>query len=191
VSVEFGLNGFYSKMKNLIIQDRIHWAVTTWDNIGEISIFGLECESKYYLTKAWLFEGSFLYQQSKNDKTNENNVTPLPNFSAKGGLSYQANALTVSLFNTFRQALDDKFGSWLNSSSVNKQPTYYNMADVHLKYDFSRLIDWKVLKEISLVVQIDNLLNEEVWVPAWGNLPGSTVPFIEGRTLYGGFKVAF
>jgi outer membrane receptor protein involved in Fe transport len=190
-SVAFGFNGFYSKMKNLIIQDRINYTVTTWDNIGEISIFGLECEGKYYMTKALLFEGSLLYQQSRDEKTLVNNVTPLPNFSAKGGLSYQADQLTLSIFNTFRQGLDEKFGSKLNPSSVNKQPSYYNMADVHLKYDFSQLVKFKAFKELSLVVQIDNLLNEEVWVPAWGNVLGSTVPFIQGRTIYGGFKVGF
>jgi hypothetical protein len=65
------------------------------------------------------------------------------------------------------------------------------MADVHLKYDFSQLVKFKAFKELSLVVQIDNLLNEEVWVPAWGNVLGSTVPFIQGRTIYGGFKVGF
>jgi outer membrane receptor protein involved in Fe transport len=190
-NVEFGINGYYSKMKNLIIQDRYNWAVTTWDNLGAISIFGLECEGKYYITKPLLFEGSFLFQQSKDDKTQELNVTPIPNFSAKAGLSYMANDLTLSLFNTFRQGLDKKFGSYLNATSTNKQPTYVNLCDVHMKYNFSRFIKNKTLKDLSLVVQIDNLLDEEMWLPAWGNAMGNTAPCILGRTIYGGFKVAF
>ena len=63
--VEFGVNGFHSRMKNLIFQDRdtSRYAIPTWDNLGEITILGLECEGKYFITKSLLFEGSFLYQQ--------------------------------------------------------------------------------------------------------------------------------
>ncbi|MBN1307779.1 MAG: TonB-dependent receptor [Chitinispirillaceae bacterium] len=187
--VQVGINGFHSKMKNLIFQDRdpAHYAIPTWDNLGEVTIFGLECEGKYYITQSILFEGSFLYQQSRDENTGEDNVTPLPNFSAKGGLSYQSKfGLTVSAFNTFQQALDQKYGSTLNTTTE-----HFNMTNVHCSYDLNKLFQFSAAKELSLVLNVDNLLDEEVWLPAWGLLPGSTIPYNQGRTVYGGFKVAF
>ncbi|MBN1576552.1 MAG: TonB-dependent receptor [Chitinispirillaceae bacterium] len=185
----FGVNGFHSLMKNLIYQstDTTRYTISTWDNLGDINIFGLECEGKYYLTKALLFEGSFLYQQSVDENTGENNVTPLSNFSAKGGLSYRSEfGLTVSAFNTFQQALDPKYGS-----DLNKTTGYFNITNVHCSYDLNRFFKFTAAKELSLVLNIDNLLDEEVWLPAWGLRRGSTIPYNEGRTIYGGFKVAF
>lgn len=184
--VQFGLNGFHSKMKNLIIQDRVHYVVPTWDNIGEVTIFGLECEGKFYVTKEFLFEGSFLFQQSKDMNTSEDDVTPLPDFSAKGGLSYMGHGLTLSAFNTFWQQLDTKY-----SSTLNKTTGHFNMLNLNCSYNFNQLIKSTILKELSLIVSVDNLLDEEVWLPAWGLINGSRIPYNEGRTVYGGFKVTF
>jgi outer membrane receptor for ferrienterochelin and colicins len=187
--IQFGINCFHSRMKNLIFQDRdtTRYAIPTWDNLGELTLLGLECEGKYYLTKTFLFEGAFLFQQSRDEKTHEDNVTPLPNFSAKGGLSYQSEyGLTVSGFNTFQQALDKKF-----SSDLNKTTKYFNMINVHCSYDVNKLIHFQRAKELLLVMDIDNLLDEQIWLPAWGLKPGSTIPYYEGRTIYGGINVAF
>ncbi|MBN1576550.1 MAG: TonB-dependent receptor [Chitinispirillaceae bacterium] len=186
--VQFGVNGFHSRMKNLIFQERTgRWVKPTYENISEVSIFGLECEGKYYLTREFLFEGSMLYQQSNDENTGEDNVTPLPNFSAKGGLSYQADfGFTISAFNTFRQALDPKYDSELNTTTK-----HFNMTNLHCSYDLNKLFKWRAAQELSLVLNIDNLLDEEVWLPAWGLERGSTIPYNQGRTIYGGFKVAF
>ena len=190
-SAQIGINGFHSRMKNLIIQDRntAHYAIPTWDNLGEVTIFGMECEGKYYVTEEILFEGSFLYQHSKNEDENsdEINVTPLPNFSAKGGLSYISKfGLMVSAFNTFQEQLDPKY-----ESDLNKVTKYFNMVHVHAVYDLNKALSISNVKELSLVLQIDNLLDEEIWLPAWGLTPGSTIPYNRGRIIYGGFKVSF
>ena len=67
-------------MDNLIIQDRdtTRYKIPTWDNIGQVTIFGLECEGKYYITREWLIEGSILYQESKDKQHSEGNAAPLP-----------------------------------------------------------------------------------------------------------------
>ena len=188
-TVQFGLNGFYSKMDNLIIQDRdtTRYKIPTWDNIGQVTIFGLECEGKYYITREWLIEGSILYQESKDKQHSEGNAAPLPAFSAKGGLSYQGYGLTVSAFNSYWQALDKKFTAKMNKSTGN-----FNMLNLNCSYNFNYLIKSRVIKELSITFAADNLLDEEVWLPAWGLLdPSSRIPYNEGRTLYGGFKVTF
>lgn len=187
--VQFGLNGFQSRMKNLIIQDRdpSRYAIPTWDNIGEVTIFGLECEGKYYLSKELLFEGSMLYQESKDENSSEVHVTPLPVFSAKGGLSYNGYGLILSLFNTYWQALDKKY-----SSSLNKTTDYFNMLNLNCSYNLNYQLKSTAFKELSFVLTVDNLLNEEVWLPAWGLLDvSSRIPYNRGRTIYGGIKVTF
>ncbi|MBN1604917.1 MAG: TonB-dependent receptor [Chitinispirillaceae bacterium] len=187
--VQFGLNGFHSRMKNLIIQDRDlnRYSIPTWDNIGEVSIFGLECEGKYYLSKELFFEGSILYQESKDENTSEEHVTPLPVFSAKGGLSYSGNGLILSVFNTYWQALEKKY-----SSTLNKTTGYFNMVNMNCSYNLNHLLKSTVFKDLSLVLTVDNLLDVEVWLPGWGleNF-GNRIPYNEGRTIYGGIKVTF
>ncbi len=187
-TVQFGLNGFYSKMDNLIIQDRTERFITpTWANLGKVTIFGLECEGKYYITKEWMIEGSMLYQESKDKQYQEGNAAPLPTFSAKGGLSYQGYGLTASVFNSYWQALDGKFTSKLNKSTGS-----FNMLNLNCSYNFNYLIKSKFLKDLSITFAAENLLDEQVWLPAWGLLDLSArIPYNEGRTLYGGFKFTF
>lgn len=187
--VQFGFNCFYSKMNNLIIQDRdlSHYSIPTWDNIGEVTIFGLECDGKYYISKEVVFEASLLYQESEDENTGEDNATPLPTFSAKGGLSYQSQGVTLSFYNTYWQALDSKY-----ESTMNTTPGYFNMLNVHCSYDFNQLIKSDFIKELSLVLTIDNVFDVELWLPAWGMLDTSNrIPYNEGRTIYGGFKFIF
>jgi outer membrane receptor protein involved in Fe transport len=187
--VQFGLNVFNSQMNNLIIQDRdtAHFVIPTWANIGNVSIFGLEVEGKYYVSKELFFEGSMLYQESKDTVSDQEHVTPLPVFSAKGGLSYLGRGLTFSFFNSYWQALDKKYGN-----TLNKTTKYFNILNLNCSYDLNYLLKSAALKELSLVLSIDNLLDEEVWLPAWGMLDVSNrIPYNEGRVIYGGIKVTF
>lgn len=187
--VYFSINGFYSRMKNLIFSvfDTTRYSIPTWENYREATIFGLECEGKYNITKSLIFTGSFLFQENRDMKTGETNITPIPKFSAKGGLSYRAdNGLTISAFNTFRQSVDPKYYDILNRSTK-----HFNMTNVHCSYDLNKLISFTSAKELLLVLDVNNLLNEEVWLPCWGEENGYTIPYIEGRTIYGGFKVSF
>lgn len=185
----FGINGFYSEMKNIIrgIVDPTRYSIPTWDNYGEVSIFGLECEGKYYATKNLIVQGSFLYQQNKDEKTRETNVTPVPNFSVKGGMAYHSDfGLTISAFNTFQESVDPKY-----YDKLNKSTRFFNMANIHCSYNLNRYFVFSSVKELILLFDIDNILDEEVWLPAWGEGPGYSIPVNQGRTIYGGFKVAF
>jgi hypothetical protein len=66
------------------------------------------------------------------------------------------------------------------------------MLNLNCSYDFNNLIKSTVLKELSLIVTAENLLNEEVWLPAWGlSDVSSRIPYNSGRKIYGGFKVTF
>jgi outer membrane receptor protein involved in Fe transport len=187
--VMFGVNAFYSREKNLIGERPLFadYSVNFRDNVGEVSTFGLECETKYSITKNVLFVGSILYQQSRDDKTGELYVYPTPSFSAKGGLSYQSESgLTISAFDEFLQVLDQKFWSELNEPLRNQ-----SIVSLHFSYDFNRILRSSAVKELSLVVHADNLLDQKIWLPAWGPNTRHNIPYDQGRTIYAGFKVAF
>ncbi len=186
-TVEFSINGFYSSMKSMIIQRAISPTMTIYDNLSEIVLYGLECDGKYYLTKSLLFEGSMLFQQSRDKNTGEIDMAPLPDFSAKGGVSYRSDfGLVISGFNTFQQALNPKYASRYNTTTGS-----FNMTNLHCSYDFNTLFHWSRVTEWLLVVDVDNLFDREVWLPCWGRDLGYTIPYNEGRTIYGGFTVTF
>jgi outer membrane receptor for ferrienterochelin and colicins len=187
--VLFGVNAFYSRATDLIGERPLYadYSVNYRDNIGQVTTFGLECEGKYSITKSILFVGSMLYQQSHDDKTGERYVYPTPSFSAKGGLSYQSESgLTLSAFDEFLQVLDRKFYSDLNTPLGN-----HNILNLHLSYDFNKLLHKSYAKELALVVNADDLLDERVWLPAWGPNTGANIPYNQGRTIYAGFRAAF
>jgi outer membrane receptor for ferrienterochelin and colicins len=185
--VNFGLNAYHSNIENLIYQERTEkWVHPTYENIGEVTYFGLECEGKYYLTNSLFFLGSFLYQHSEDEITDETEVTPVPAFSVKGGISYCTSGLTISAFNTYRPALPPKF-----SNSLNPKADDYHMANVYCSYDLNRIFQLSKVKQLSLVLAVDNLFDEEIWLPDCGLIVGNTIPFNEGRKTYGGFKVTF
>ena len=55
----------------------------------------------------------------------------------------------------------------------------------------NKALNLKRKQEIALTIQGDNLLNEQLWVPALGNPATDTVPYNKGRATYLGLKVAF
>ena len=184
---EFGINGFYSRMNNLIVQRNISPTLNIYDNLGEADIYGVEYEGKFYLAQSLFFEGSLLYQESRNIVTDEKNVTPLPDFSAKAGLNYESEfGLTIGCFNTFQQSVDPKYYDTLNPGTKA-----FNMANIHCSYDLKNYIHVPAVKELELVLNIDNLFDKDIWLPAWGLYYGEMIPYNQGRRIYGGFKVSF
>ena len=182
-----GINGFYSDMTNIIYQDRSgKYPVPTYDNIGEVTLKGIELEAKYFINQNIFLTGSMLYQKSK-DKDGNENVTPVADFGAKTGVSYRSNnGVTVSLFNIYQGDLDKKYESQLNVS-----PGAYDILNLYFKANLNQLFKMSFGKELAFFVQGDNLLNKEVWLPNWGLAPGTSIPYNRGRAIHLGLNVAF
>ena len=120
-----GVNYFFSKQTDIIFQDRVNYAVPTYDNIGEVELQGVELEGKYYVNRNFFLTGSMLYQTSK-DAEGDENVTPIANFGAKAGISYKSEkGVTVSLFNIYQGDLDVKY-----DTQVNPSPEAYNIMNL-------------------------------------------------------------
>lgn len=182
--VHAGLNYFNSKMTNIIYQDR-SGTVPQYNNIGEVDMWGIELEAKYYLNRKVFLTGSMLYQESE-DKDGNENVTPIAKAGVKGGISYMDKGLTASLFDIYQADLDESYHTALNPS-----PGAYQIINFHLKYDLNRVLNLGFMKELSLFMQIDNLLDQEIWLPNWGLLPGNSMPYNRGREVYFGLTARF
>ncbi len=180
-----GINYFYSKMVDVIIQDRSD-TIPFYNNIGEIEFQGVELEGKYYISREFFFTGSILYQKNKDKEGNEN-ASPISNMGVKAGFSYMSeNGITASIFNIYQGSLDDSYDTELNPS-----PGAYNLLNAYLNFDLMNLFNVGIKQEISFFIQANNLLNQEIWLPAWGLMPGSSIPTNRGIALYLGLKVSF
>jgi outer membrane receptor for ferrienterochelin and colicin len=176
------LTYFQSRQTDSIVVDTqpVRWRYL---NLGEATFEGFELESKYYLRKSFFLTGSVSYQA--NEDGNENyNVTPVPNFGAKAGLSYRAeNGLTLSIFDNYQGDLNG-----FSNATVNPQPTAYHLLSSHFRYDLSRYLGSRDKGGVAFFAHAENLANYQVWLPDWGNNSGDTMPVNRGRTVFFGVE---
>lgn len=190
--VQYGVNYFHSKMNNIIAPGYIvdpndpFILNMVYMNYGETTFKGLEAEGKFYLARNLFLTGSLLYQENKSDTVS--NVTPVANFSAKGGLSYKwKKGITVSLFNNYQGKLDEKFSE--NAFNANPKPGSYNTLDLYCSVDLVKLFKMNINQGISVFFQGNNMLDEEVWISDTGSLfVGPSLPANPGRTIYAGIN---
>lgn len=184
--IHAGVNFFKSDMDHIIFQNRnpAVGPMATYLNGQAVEFTGVEFESKWYINQKFLFTGSFLYQENENEDGFEN-VTPIANFGAKAGLSYMSNGLTLSLFDMYQGDLEDSY----KALPTNPPAGSYNLLNFYGKYNFKNLFDASA-ESLSLFIQVDNLLNEEIWLPDWGLSPGKSIPYNQGRAIYLGLNFA-
>jgi outer membrane receptor protein involved in Fe transport len=179
--VEAGVNYFRSKLTDSISAD-FSQARGKYQNLGAVTFHGVELESKYYLTKEFFLMGSVLYQANEDGVGNQN-VTMIPNFGFKAGISYAAaNGLTASLFDGYDGGLT--FGPTLNPG-----PAAHHLINGHLRFDISRYWRANAARGLALFVHGDNLANQQVWMPDLGGNTGDTIPVDRGRTVYFGVEL--
>ena len=178
------LTYFHSRQTDSIIVDTrpVRWVYL---NLGQATFQGFELEGKYYLRKSFFLTGSVSYQANRDDDGDgDTNITPVPNFGAKGGLSYRAeNGLTLSIFDNYQGHINGFSGP-----TVNPLPNAYHLLSSHVRYDLSRHLGSKDKGGIALFAHAENLANRQVWLPDWGNNSGDTMPVNRGRTVYFGIE---
>lgn len=176
------LTYFHSRQTDSIIVDTrpVRWVYL---NLGEATFHGFELEGKYYLRKSLFMTGSVSYQANQDGNGNRN-ITPIPNFGAKGGLSYRAeNGLTLSIFDNYQGDLNGFSGP-----TVNPLPNAYHLLSSHIRYDLSRYLGSRDKGGVALFAHAENLADRQVWLPDWGNNSGDTMPVNRGRTVYFGVE---
>jgi outer membrane receptor protein involved in Fe transport len=178
--VQGGVDYFHSRQTDTIVT--VGGKPAHYANLGEITFDGFEAEGKYYFRKDFFLEGSMLYQTNANG-SGVTNVTPIPNLSFKGGLSYERKrGLTLSLFEVSDGAITGY------TSAVNLQQGSHNVLNGHLRYDLSRYLPVGAGYGAALVVHTTNITNHAVWLPGWGFTSIDTIPVEQGRVIYAGIE---
>lgn len=158
-------------------------ALQLYENTSGVLIQGGEVEGKVYINKYVYLTASALYQRSKNDQ-GITDVTPIPAFSAKGGLSYLSdNGVNASIFDIFS---GDILGSEFTQGKLNPAPQSYNDIRVRGTFDLNRMFSWRFQPDITLLLQVTNLLDIKYYIPEWGGTVHDSIPGTVGRTIYGG-----
>jgi outer membrane receptor protein involved in Fe transport len=174
---------FHSRQTDSIVVDS---SLPRWEyrNLGEATFRGTEASAKYYVHPRVLVLGSMLYQTS-DDGQGHTHVTPVSNFGAKGGVSYQSNLLTASLFDSYQGDLDGFGGTVLPTANPNAGA--YHLLSSRVRFDLSMLT--RSSRGLAVFVQGDNLTDREVWHPDWGGNSGDTLPAYRGRSVLFGVEI--
>ena len=174
---------FHSRQTADIVQTNVTTA-GLYVNLGEATFHGVELEGKYYFQKNFFLTASALYQANEDGDGNRN-VTPLANYGAKGGFSYEsANGFTLGIFDVFQGPVHGY------SAALNPMPGAYSLLNGHLRFDLSKLLHSAAWNGVALVAHADNLANTPVWLPDWKDNPGDSIFANRGRTVYIGFEFA-
>ena len=178
-----GIGYFHSKMTNNIIEiDETtdgHYV-----NLGEAIFHGFQLDGKWYLRKNFFLTGSAIYQTNRDGEGNTE-LTPIANFGAKAGISYESEKrLTVGLFDDHEGPIHGYLGS------INPRPGAYDMLNGHLRWDLSKHFAPVSKSAVAFVIHANNLTNKALWLPDWKDQPGDSIFFNQGRTIYAGIEVA-
>ena len=82
--------------------------------------------------------------------------------------------------------MDKKYHTKLNMS-----PGAYHILYIHGRFNISKFFNLNYAKELSVILQVDNLLDKAIWLPDWGLTIGNSIPVEQGRTLYMGWTYHF
>jgi outer membrane receptor for ferrienterochelin and colicins len=184
-NASIGLNNFYSKISNSIYQQQIIPPPNRYANSSiPTTIVGMELEGKYFITKELMAVGSGLFQKNTTGDS-AGNMMPVPEASAKGGISYSANGFTAGVFTIYEGALHPRY-----HATYNKTREAFSLLNATLKYEISRAFKLEV-PVITLDIEGYNLLDEEIWLPSTGLAKNYTIPEIQGFSFYCGVTVGF
>jgi hypothetical protein len=92
----------------------------------------------------------------------------------------------ITLFDVYQGDVADRL-----HKTLNRPPGSYHLLALHGMLDLNRTLNLKRKQEVALIIQGDNLLDEQLWVPALGNPATDAVPYNKGRAAYLGLKVGF
>lgn len=152
-------------------------------NLGSLTFNGMELEGKYFLSKEFFFEGSMLYQTNHNN-LGRNDVTPIPNYGFKAGMSYERRGgLTLSMFDVS----DGLIKPYPNT--VNVVQGWHNNLNGNLRYDLSKYLAFGSENGVAFVAHATNMLDHNIWLPGFGFNSIDSIPVSQGRVVYAGLQV--
>jgi outer membrane receptor for ferrienterochelin and colicins len=188
--VQVDASYFYSKQRDIIRPQLAPGATGTnglqiSTNTSGVEIQGCELEAKAYITRFIYVTASGLYQRSENDQ-GQVGVTPIPAVTAKAGASYMSdNGINVSLFDL----VSGEYGSQFQTT-INPTPGAHNDLNLHAIFGLNRFFNWRFKPDITLQLQVNNMLDARYHIPEWGGTVHDAIPGSVGRVIYGGLSLA-
>jgi outer membrane receptor protein involved in Fe transport len=167
---------------------QIHSIITTGEapihyaNLGGVVFDGVVAEGKYYFRKDFFAQGSFLFQ-TNHDQTGASDVTPIPNYGFKTGLSYASHrGMNFGLFDVS----DGKAQPY--AYNVNPLTGWRHSLNAEARQDVSRFLHLPEKDTVALAAHANDLLNQSVWLPGFGFFNIDSIPVQQGRTVYAGLE---
>ena len=178
--LQLGLDYFHNHQIRSIVtggEAPIHY-----ENNGGVVFDGVVAEGKYYFRRDFFTQGSFLYQ-TNHDQTGASNVTPIPNFGFKAGISYvNTRGLDFGLFDVS----DGKTKPY--AFNVNPLSGWRHSLNAEVRQDISRFLNLRERSTVAIAVHANNLANQAVWLPGFGFFNIDSIPVQQGRTVYAGLE---
>jgi len=172
---------FHSREADLIFEDGSTRPAHYYNLRTPATFQGLDSEGKYYFRRDWFLMGSVLYQQNQDSAIAK--LSPIPRLGAKAGISYMANnGADISLFDSYQGHIPGY------ASSINPRPDAFHSVSAHVRYDLTKRWFRESPQGVALFLHADDLLNNEVWLPALGTNSANTMPAVRGRTAYFGME---
>ena len=153
-----------------------------YENLGGVVFDGVVAEGKYYFRRDFFTQGSFLFQ-TNHDQTGSSNVTPIPNYGFKAGMSYKSyRGMELGLFDVS----DGKPKAY--AFNVNPLTGWHNSLNAEARQDVSRYLHMSEKNTVALAAHANDLLNQTVWMPGFGFFNIDSIPVQQGRTVYAGVE---
>jgi outer membrane receptor protein involved in Fe transport len=178
--IQLGADYFHSQQTNSIVT--VGAAPIHYMNLGGVTFNGVEMEGKYYFRRDFFAQGSFLYQANHN-QNGVSDVTPIPNFGFKTGMSYEsARGLVFGVF-------DVSDGNPVHYPvPTNPLTGWRHSVNAEVRQDISRVLHLPEKDTVALAAHANDLLNQTVWLPGFGFANIDSIPVQQGRTVYAGLE---
>lgn len=178
---------FRSEQEDLITRTTPTPTNIVFANKGGLDIEGLELETKFTFNKNWYFTGSYSYQFNE-DNEGVTNFTLQPNHIIKLGLAYTDKNWSVGLFDSYFDAYHDNSKLNPDRSDVNPSSKGYHNLSLNASLRLPQF------HGVTVSAYLDNLLNEDVYLPAQPGTAFSTqntLPIKSGRFVMFSVTVPF
>jgi outer membrane receptor protein involved in Fe transport len=178
--LQLGVDYFHNHQLHSIVtggEAPIHY-----ENLGGVVFNGVVAEGKYYFRREFFAQGSFLFQ-TNHDQTGASDVTPIPDYGFKAGMSYAGRrGLGFGIFDVS----DGKFKPY--AFNVNPITGWHHSLNAEVRQDISRYLRLPEKNSVAIAAHANDLLNQSVWLPGFGFFNIDSIPVQQGRTIYAGLE---
>ncbi len=162
---------FRNEQEDLIVRHAVSPNLIRFTNKGELTIKGIELETKYTYADNWFFTGNYSYQRNR-DGDGIKDYSLQPDYEVKVGVGYTAEQWSLGIYDTYSASYHEN--NLLNPPGLiesNPEANSHHRFSANLRISLNAFSGW------GIEAYADNLLDEDVFVPSY---PGD--PFFTTNT---------